>query len=329
MEELGAWRDRFRGCLVGLAVGDALGATVEHLAREEIRARFGVHTEIVGGGWLDLEPGEVTDDTEMALCIARSLVAQGRVDPEDIARRFVAWYLAGPKDVGRTVAAALIGIIRGESRDEAAERVYRAAPHRTAGNGSLMRTAPIALFHAWQPRELVQASLDVSRITHAHPEAMWACVALGQAITAAIQATAAPAEALLSAAAAVPEPAVRRAVEEAPLLNPDTASTFGYALNTLRIALWAVTRHSSFEDAVVAAVNLGSDADTAGAVTGALAGARSGLSGIPSRWLAALRGRAELEALADRLLDLAQQPAPRDPDGDDSAASRQRSSSSG
>lgn len=251
----------------------------------------------------------MTDDTEMALCIARSLVAQGRVDPEDMAQRFVAWFLAGPRDVGGTVAAALTGIIRGEPWDEAAERVYRAAPHRTAGNGSLMRTAPVALFHAWRPRDLVQASLDVSRITHAHPEAMWACVALGQAIAAAIQATAAPAELLLAAAAAVPEPAVRRAVEEAPSLDPVTAPTFGYALNTLRIALWAVSRHDSFEDAVVAAVNLGGDADTAGAVTGALAGARSGISGIPPRWLAVVRGRAELEALADRLLDLARHPA--------------------
>lgn len=175
-----------------------------------------------------------------------------------------------------------------------------------------MRTAPVALFHAWRPQELVQASLEVSRITHAHPEAMWACVALGQA-------TAAPAEALLAAAAAVPEPAVRRAVEEAPSLDPETAATFGYALNTLRIALWAASRHASFEDALVATVNLGGDADTAGAVTGALAGARSGLSGIPPRWLAALRGRAELEALADRLLDLARPPGSGDEDAQDSA----------
>ncbi len=319
MDELSGWRDRFRGCLVGLAVGDALGATVENLRREEIRARFGLHTEMVGGGWLDLEPGEGTDDTAMALCIARSIAELGRVDPDDIARRFVEWLLSVPKDVGRTVAAVLIRILDGEPWAEAAERVYRQAPRHTAGNGSLMRTAPVALFHAWRPQELVQASLEVSRITHAHPEAMWACVALGQAIAAAIQATAAPADALLAAAAAVPEPAVRRAVEEAPSLDPETAPTFGYALNTLRIALWAASRHASFEDALVAAVNLGGDADTAGAVTGALAGARSGLSGIPPRWLAPLRGRAELEALADRLLDLARPPGSGDEDAHDSA----------
>lgn len=318
MDKVSAWPDRFRGCLVGLAIGDALGATVENLRREEIRARFGLHTEMVGGGWLDLEPGEGTDDTAMALCIARSIAELGRVEPGDIARRFVQWFLSGPKDVGRTVAAVLSRIVSGERWDDAAQRVYLAAPHRTAGNGSLMRTAPVALFHTWRARELVQASLDVSRITHAHPEAMWACVALGQAIATAIQATAAPAEMLLSAAAAVPEPAVRRAVEEAPSLDPETVPTFGYALNTLRIALWAVSRHDSFDDAVVAAVNLGGDADTAGAVTGALAGARSGLSGIRSRWLAALRGRAELEALADRLLDLARPLGSCDGDANDS-----------
>ncbi|MCM8748419.1 ADP-ribosylglycohydrolase family protein [Thermomicrobiaceae bacterium CFH 74404] len=303
-------RDRFRGCLAGLAVGDALGATVELCSASEIRARFGVHREIIGGGWLSLAPGEVTDDTEMALCIARSIVELGRVEPGDIARRFVEWFLRGPKDVGTTVARVLSRIAAGERWEEAAERVYRAAPYRAAGNGSLMRTAPVALFHAWRPRELVQASLEVSRITHAHPEAMWACVALGQAIATAIQANAAPAEALLAAAAAVPEPAVRRAVEDAPALDPETAATSGYVLNTLRIALWAVSCHGSFEDAVVAAVNLGGDADTAGAVTGALAGARAGITGIPQRWLGVLRGRAELVALADRLLDLARSPEP-------------------
>jgi ADP-ribosyl-[dinitrogen reductase] hydrolase len=309
MTELETVRDRFHGCLLGLAVGDALGATVEHLERAEIQFRFGLHTEIVGEGWLGLEPGEVTDDTEMALCIARSLVAQGRVDPEDIARRFVAWFLTGPKDVGNTVAASLLGIIRGEPWEEAASRVYCATPEKAAGNGSLMRTAPVALFYSWRPRALVQASLDVSRITHAHPEAMWACVALGQAIAAAIQATVvAAAETLLAAAAAVREPAVRQAVVDAPLLDPVSAPTDGYVLNTVRIALWAVTSHDAFEDAVVAAVNLGGDADTAGAVTGALAGARWGLSGIPSRWLAVLRGRDELEVLADRLLALALAP---------------------
>lgn len=174
MDEQVLWRDRFRGCLLGLAAGDALGATVEFLSRAEIRARYGVHREIIGGGWLALEPGEVTDDTEMALCIARSIVTLGRVDPADIAARFVEWSLTPPKDIGNTVGAALALIRAGVSWEEAGEQVYRAAPGRRVGNGSLMRTAPVALFDAWRPQELVRDSRDVSRITHAHPQAQWA-----------------------------------------------------------------------------------------------------------------------------------------------------------
>src|SRR5690606_39714 len=99
IEEL---RDRYRGVLLGKAVGDALGATVEFLSRDQIRATYGRHTEITGGGWLGLEPGEVTDDTQMALCIARSIVERGGFDDQDIARRFVDWYHSNPPDIGNT-----------------------------------------------------------------------------------------------------------------------------------------------------------------------------------------------------------------------------------
>lgn len=110
---------------------------------------------------------------------------------------------------------------------------------------------------------------------------------------------------LLAAAGSVPEPSVRRVVEEAASLDPERAGTDWSVLGTLRIALWAVSRYQTFEDAVVAAVNLGGDADTTGAVTGALAGAQFGITGIPGRWLAVLRVREEADALAARLFELA------------------------
>src|SRR3954452_11213754 len=118
-------RERFTGCLLGLACGDALGATLEFLSRDEIRSRYGQLRELTGGGWLHLAPGEVTDDTQMATCIARSIVATGTVDGDDIARRFVAWLHSNPKDIGTTTRRALMYLDRGLTWQEAGERTYR------------------------------------------------------------------------------------------------------------------------------------------------------------------------------------------------------------
>jgi|UniRef100_A0A7C1XDC9 ADP-ribosyl-[dinitrogen reductase] hydrolase len=299
-------RDRFRGCLLGLAVGDALGATVEFMSSAEIQQRFGVHRDIIGGGWLRLKPGEHTDDTDMTLCVARSIVACGRVEPADIAQRFVAWLATGPKDVGGTVRQALDLIAHGVTWREAGQRVWEQRGEHGAGNGSLMRTAPIALFHAWRPDELIADSLAVSQITHAHPVASWSCVALGQAIAAALRSpVGTPTVSLLEQAAVVAEPRVAEAVREAMLRWPEELPSKGFVLHTLQLALTAVYRTNSFEDAVVRVVNRGGDADTAGAVTGALAGALYGAKAIPERWLTTLRAREELEHLADQLLALA------------------------
>jgi ADP-ribosyl-[dinitrogen reductase] hydrolase len=296
-------RDRYRGCLLGLAAGDALGAPVEFINRDEIALRYGVVREMLGGGWLDTKPGEYTDDTQMALAIARSIAELGRIDPADIGARFVQWMESMPKDIGNTTLQSLGYLAAGMPWDEAGARTAARKGDSGAGNGSVMRAAPIGLACRNDPAALIRQSIDISRITHADPRCTWSCVALCQAIAALLHGS----ENVLAAAAeGIEEPEVRATLERTATIGRADVRSGGYVLHTLGAAFWAFVNHDSFEDVVVAAVNLGGDADSSGAVSGALAGARYGASAIPERWLAVLQSRQELTDLADRLLELSE-----------------------
>ncbi len=286
--------------MLGLAVGDALGAPLEFLDRNEIQERYGTVRNMLAGGWLDTNPGEVTDDTQMALAIARSIVESRSVDPSDIAKRFVAWFHSQPKDVGNTTGRSLRHLADGVPWNEAGVRTLTDLGGSAPSNGSLMRSAPIGLACRRDAEANTRYSIDVSRITHSDPLACWSCVSFDLAIAALISETGDA----LRAAASVPEPRVSAAVIQSSSVDRDDVRSGGYVLETLAAAFWAFRNYDGFEDVVVAAVNLGGDADTTGAVAGALAGARYGASAIPSRWLSVLQGRDELIELADRLLEI-------------------------
>lgn len=302
MADHGRLRDRYRGVMLGMAAGDALGATVEFQSPAHIAANYGVHRVIVGGGWLGLAPGEVTDDTQMALCIARSLVEQGSFDPDDIAARFVEWFQSDPKDIGNTTRYALELLAVGMPWEEAGRLTHEALRPRDASNGSIMRCAPVALATCKDPQLNARCSTDSSRITHANPLCVDACVALNAAIAALL--TDPGADPIESAAAAASLDEVRAASEAARDATTETLGAGGYVLDTLSAALWAVAHHDTPDDAIVAAVNLGNDADTTGAVAGALSGARWGADALPPGWLDVLVDRDELTRVADALLAL-------------------------
>lgn len=297
-------RDRYRGALAASAAGDALGATVEFMSREAIAQRYGQLRDIVGGGWLHLPAGEVTDDTQMALCIARSLAERETFDPGDIAERFVEWCRSNPPDIGNTTRDALARLAAGVPWDEAGQQTHLAMRPRDASNGSVMRCAPVALFARTDPEANARYSADSSRITHANPLCIAGCVALNAAIAALL--TDPDRDPVAAARAATDNADVRASLDAVSTHTAETLDAGGYVLATLQSSLWAVTNHDTLEEAIVAAVNLGDDADTTGAVAGALAGARWGYSAIPDRWLTVLRGREELEELADQLLELSQ-----------------------
>lgn len=311
------------GPLLGMAVGDALGTTYEFEGIEQPdfpALATGPATDIVGGGPFGLEPGQITDDTQMAICIARSLTEKRDLDMLDIATRYVAWYQHA-FDVGNQTSAALRAIENGESVGTAARKVWHASGRRAAGNGSLMRTAPIGVFFASAVKHaklgtLVEASLTDSLITHADPRCAIACAAFNAAIAAGLETPAPnPPMQLELARAAVPLAAAKlrelfdddrddvvlvdRAVDDlqrdldaATTDNPgvyrvdlDMRRNAGFVRVAFRLAFWHLMHTPSWRDALVDVASRGGDADTNAAITGALLGARDGVRAIPRAWL--------------------------------------------
>jgi len=295
-------RDRVLGCMLGAAVGDALGAPFEFLPGGVYRRRFPTPElegdgEMIGGGAFDWSPGEFTDDTQMALVIVESLLAHGRYDLDDIWRRWRVWARTS-SDVGATTATAL----RAEDRRDAQAR--HADLDRTAGNGALMRAFPLALAtlhgddaHA---RDVV---LEQAASTHPHPAAGWgawfAVAAMRAAITADGDAGHARETALDTFAHELDVMGEREpthAPRFAEMLDAgwepaDADVGNGSVWGCLAQAVWSLRRSADYETAVVEVVDLGHDADTVACVTGGLAGAVHGLGAVPPRWLGRLNGR--------------------------------------
>ena len=281
--------DRARAALFGVAVGDALGATTEFMTPAEIRDRYGVLREIVGGGWLKLSPGQVTDDTEMTLCVARGIVGSAGWDLGPIADRFAHWLSEAPADVGATCRRGIEEYIE-------KGRLEASPDERGAGNGAAMRVAPVALFTLGDEELLSRLAVEQARITHHHPLSDAACVSVGTMIQ----------RGLLGD----PLRGLRAAAEELAARHPEfrfegyDGKSSGYVVDTLRTVFDAFFSTDTFEECVVKTVNRGGDADTAGSIAGAIAGARYGVAAIPQRWLQALdpKLREELSALAEKLV---------------------------
>jgi ADP-ribosyl-[dinitrogen reductase] hydrolase len=282
---------RARAALLGMALGDALGAPVEFMTAGEIRAKYGVLQEMVGGGWLRLKPGQVTDDTEMALCIARALAASGGWSLTAIADNFAGWLKGKPVDVGDTCRRGIRRyLLKGEL----------AGPYNEwdAGNGAVMRMAPVALFTLGDPSLLEQCSVAQARLTHNHPVSDAACVSYGHLLQLAI--------AGYSRMRLLRE--VNGLIAAFPTFryDPYPGLATGYVVDTMQTVFHHFFRSRTFEECVVATVNQGGDADTTGAIAGGLAGAYYGLERLPRRWLKKLDRSlvTELTRLADRLVAL-------------------------
>lgn len=289
--DLDGVRERARAAFVGLALGDALGATVEFLTPPEIRAQHGVHRQIVGGGWLHLRPGQVTDDTEMSLCVARAIDAAGGWDLRGVAERFVSWLRAGPTDVGSTVRKG----IRRYMLDGSLE----GPPNEgDGGNGAAMRMVPVALATLADRALLERLAVAQGRITHHHPYSDAACVHLGELLH--LACLGGSKERLRRASDGLVE---RHASFR---FEPYRGLATGYVVDTLQTVLHFFHATGGFEECVVAVVNQGGDADTTGAIAGAIAGAFYGPGELPRRWLRRLDPsvRQEIERLAERLLEL-------------------------
>ncbi len=298
-------RDRFRGSLLGLAAGDALGAPAEFLTAEQVVEKHGVITDMIGGGVYDVAPGEITDATEMMLCLAESLADHGAFQPEDIMARLGAWLESQPRHVSLTVRAALISYRSGTHWDVASRRAYEILGGPTAGNGSLIRCTPVGLLYSGDAMERHRVSLRESTLTHFDRLAGWSCAAFNDLITAALNGELAEDIPAIASTFDDEDKRVAAVLRETPVAEAEEIVSSSFVLDTLQTALWTVLHGADFEHAVTMAVNMGNDATAAGAVTGALAGAVYGESGIPARWLDELTVRGRVTAVADKLAALA------------------------
>jgi ADP-ribosyl-[dinitrogen reductase] hydrolase len=272
--------DRATGALLGLAVGDAVGTTLEFKSRDN----YPLLTDMIGSGPFGLKAGEWTDDTSMALALADSLIADRKLDEKDLMHRFVDWHERGTYsctgscfDIGITTRQAL-------SQWKASGNPFAGSTSpRTAGNGSLMRLSPVSIAH-WRDRAVLRdVAARQSRTTHAAPEAVDACVAFAETLADAIEGRrrSEVMRARHEAYSGVIETIMKGSWRGKPR---SAIKASGYVAHSLEATLWCVARTGSFENAVLKAANLGEDADTTAAITGQLSGALYGVTGIPDHW---------------------------------------------
>ncbi len=297
---------RYRGCLLGLAAGDAVGTTLEF----ELPGSFTPIDDMCGGGPFNLMSGQWTDDTSMALCLATSLIEKNGFDARDQMSRYVRWWKEGYLsstgrcfDIGNTVRGALARFVQN------GEPFAGSVAIDQAGNGSLMRLAPVPLFFAGEPIKAVAMSGESSNTTHATPAAVDACRYFAGLIVGALNGVdknslLAPlfcpvdgywkTNPLQTAIAAIAEGSFKTR-------NPPQIRGTGFVVSSLEAAMWAFYHADSYREAILLAANLGDDADTTAAICGQLAGAYWGDVGIPAKWIELLTMREAIISLADRL----------------------------
>lgn len=296
-------RERYHGALLGLAVGDAVGTTVEFSPR----GTFPPVTDMTGGGPFHLEAGQWTDDTSMALCLAASLVETGDFDARDQMDRYLAWMQHGYMsstgtcfDIGVTTSTALKTYLRTN------DPYSGSTDPRASGNGSLMRLAPVPMFYYPDIPAVLHYSGESSRTTHAASECIDACRYFAWLLCQAFAGV--EKDELLSRPDDVPfDPPFAPKIEAIAggayrTKSRDRIVGNGYVVNSLEAALWSFSTTDTYQSAILTAVNLGDDADTTAAICGQIAGAYYGVSAIPPSWLAKVALRSEIEELADRIM---------------------------
>jgi len=284
--------DRARGAYLGLAVGDALGATVEFLTPNEIRHQYGELRDIVGGGWLKLKAGQITDDTQMSLALGEAILAAGGWHLPTIAEHWLSWLKGKPIDVGNTCR-------RGLTRYWREGTLHGPSHEGDAGNGALMRNLPTVLLAHGDAARLERLSVDQAHVTHHHPLSDAATVAVARMTAALLHGEADTHVAAIAADLVARHRQFR--------FDPYPRRATAYVVDTVQTVLHAFFSSDSFEACLLRTVNLGGDADTTGAIAGMLAGARWGAAAIPGRWLRKLErpARLAIERQVPALLALA------------------------
>ncbi len=300
---------RYRGCLLGLATGDAMGTTLEF----QRPGSFKEITDMTGGGPFRLKAGQWTDDTSMALCLAESLIKKKGFDPVDQMERYVRWFREGHLssngicfDVGITVASAL------RLFEKTKKPFCGSTDPYSAGNGSLMRLAPVPMFYGRHPKEAIEKSGESSRTTHGAAASVDGCRYFGGLLAGTLDG-AEKEEILSERFSPVPEywdknslvPEIDEiACGSFKQRNPPEIKGTGYVVKSLEASLWAFYHSNNFKEGALMAVNLGDDADTTGAIYGQIAGAYYGMEHIPKKWLKKISYCELITCFADQIFQL-------------------------
>ena len=297
--------DKYKGTLLGLAIGDALGTTLEFLEKEDLDGKL--HTEIIGLGKLNLNKGDWTDDTSMALCLAESLISCQSFDAYDQMNKYVKWYKEGYMTPNGKCVDIGMGTLRALSFYQITKNPYLFGDENSLGNGSIMRLAPIPMFFYPNIEDTLKYSSLSSKMTHPGELCLQSCKALALIIFNAFEGK--NKEDMLD----IIDPEIYGITdfEVCHILkgsykekSEDDIKNSGFVLDTLEAALWAFYTTDSFEDALIKAVNLCGDADTIGAVCGQIAGAYYGVDNIPERWLSVLTAREMIKEKAQELYEI-------------------------
>ncbi|MBI5814664.1 MAG: ADP-ribosyl-[dinitrogen reductase] hydrolase [Nitrospinae bacterium] len=287
-----AVRERALASYLGLAIGDALGATTEFMTPQEIRSAYGVHNELRGGGWLHIKPGRVTDDTQMAMALGDSIIEKGKVEPKAAADAFIGWMRSKPPDIGGTVRRGLQRyIVNGTTEAEPSEQA--------AGNGAAMRNLPVALAALNDDELFRDWSMAQAHVTHNNRLSDGGTVLLcDMARQAVVNGQTAPLHSIARMWIAL--------YPEFEYKKFKTSDSDGYIVHTARVVLNFFFNTLDFESCLTGVVNIGGDADTNAALAGQIAGAFYGLDSIPSRWLKKLDPavRDRIEKQVDGLLEI-------------------------
>jgi ADP-ribosyl-[dinitrogen reductase] hydrolase len=295
--------DRYTGCLLGLAVGDALGAPLAFMRPEQIQIKHGTVREMLGGGWLLLRPGQYTLPTRLSMIVAASRVEKGALDTEDIAARYADLYRTGPKDAAGALRTALAQLADGVPAADAGRKAHELTGEESADNGTLCRAIPLALAHASDRSALLAETAAEARITHWDQKAAAASVALAVVLSFVLEGLS-PRESFDRAWDWLEDHSreMPNVLPDVPAKAEEQLDPGSQAIDTLETALWQFLAAPSFEETVVRTANLGGESAVTTALAGALAGARYGASAIPSRWLRSLADRTVLRNLATDLL---------------------------
>lgn len=296
-------KEKFRATLLGLAVGDAMGGPLEFMSVNQIQIKHGTVTSMIGGGWLQLRPGQYTDDTTLMMATAESLSEHRQVNLEDLSKRYLKWYQSDPQAIGQITRATLGLMHEGAGIEEAAAKADAELSADNDDSDPLPRCVPLALLYCASPERLMKETARVAKLTHYNKKVISAAVTLNLVLSRILNGETERQKIFSQVAQLLDE-------NELGLYNmlPDIAGkkeedlrTSSRVQDTLETALWTLWMKKNYRECIATVINLGGDTDTIAAITGALAGAYYGEQGIPAEWLKHLEDKNIIAGLAGRL----------------------------